>query len=168
MPVVNPDHLLEQAEGLIALDGGAPRQVDLRRAVSNAYYALFHAILTDAADDFVGKTKRQHPRYTLVYRSISHRHLRNLCEDITKPTPPNKYAKFVPSGGFGSDLVALATAFSELQEKRHEADYDPQVRIRLSEAVLAVATSKLALVRLRQSNKNKRRAFLSLVVFSAA
>lgn len=77
MAVLNPDHLLEQADRLLAPPGGgAPRQVDLRRAISNAYYSLFHAVLTDAADDFVGSTHRQSPRYALVYRSVDHKSLR--------------------------------------------------------------------------------------------
>ena len=109
MPVLNPDHLLEQADRLIAPPGGgAPRQADLRRAISNAYYGVFHAIVTEAADDFVGKTQRQTPRYALLYRSIDHRSLRTLCEDVVKTTLPAKYSKYQPSGGFGPDLLALA------------------------------------------------------------
>jgi hypothetical protein len=54
MPLLNPDHLFEQAERLLALSGaGAPRQADLRRAISNVYYAVLHAILAAAADAFV-------------------------------------------------------------------------------------------------------------------
>ena len=71
MPVLNPDHLLEQADRLMASTGrGAPRQADLRRAISNAYYGVFHAVVTEAADHFVGRTQRQTPTYGLVYRSI--------------------------------------------------------------------------------------------------
>ena len=33
---------------------GKPRQSDLRRAISTAYYALFHALAKDGADLFVG------------------------------------------------------------------------------------------------------------------
>jgi hypothetical protein len=167
MPVLNPDHLLEQADRLIAPPGGgAPRQADLRRAISTAYYAVFHAIVTDAADDFVGRSHRHAPRYALVYRSIDHRSVRGLCEDVVKTTPPAKYSNYVPMGGFGPDLIALATAVVELQEKRHAADYDPLFRARMSDAVLAVATSRTALVRFRAASRARRKAFLSLLVFS--
>ena len=51
MPVPDPAHLLEQAERLAAAPAkGQPRDADLRRAISTAYYAIFHAILTAAAD----------------------------------------------------------------------------------------------------------------------
>jgi uncharacterized protein (UPF0332 family) len=52
--ILNPDQLFEQAEKLIAIPAGRPRQVDIRRAISSAYYAIFHAIITAAADQFVG------------------------------------------------------------------------------------------------------------------
>jgi len=51
---LNPDHLFEQAERLVAPPpAGPPRQVDLRRAISAAYYGLFHFCLIAAADEFV-------------------------------------------------------------------------------------------------------------------
>jgi uncharacterized protein (UPF0332 family) len=40
-----PDDLLEQAKTLAATDPRRPRQSSLRRAVSAAYYALFHEII---------------------------------------------------------------------------------------------------------------------------
>ena len=167
MAVLNPDHLLDQAARLTAPPGGgAPRQADLRRAISSAYYGVFHAVVTGAADDFVGRTQRHTPRYELVYRSIDHRSLREICEDVVKTTLPAKYLKYEPKGGFGPDLIALATAVIELQEKRHAADYDPLFRVRMSDAVLAVATGRTALVRFRSANRTRRKAFFSLVVFS--
>lgn len=117
MPLLNPEHLLEQADRLLTPpSGGAPRQADLRRAISNAYYALFHTIAAEAADDFAGRTQRHTPRYALVYRSINHGALRKLCEDVVKTKLPNKYASYEPSGSFGADLIALATAVNDLQD----------------------------------------------------
>ncbi len=166
MALLNPDHLLEQARRLTTPPGaGAPRQADLRRAISTAYYGVFHAVATEAADGLVGTRQRHTPRYALVYRSIDHGRLRTICEDIVKPTPPARYTKYLPSGGFGSDLVAVATAISELQERRHSADYDPLFRAKASDAVLAVATARNALIRFRGVNRAQRKAFVSLVVF---
>jgi len=167
MAVLNPDHLLEQADRLIAPPGGGtPRQVDLRRAISNAYYAVFHAVMTEAADDFVGKTHRQTPRYALVYRRAEHRSLLRLCEDIRKDTLPARYSMYEPVGGFGSELRSFATVVIQLQEKRHEADYDPLVRVGRSDAALAIATGREALTLFRRASPTRRRAFLSLIVFS--
>lgn len=73
MAVLNPSHLFEQANKLIAIQVGPPRQVDIRRAISAAYYATFHATITAAADQFIGVTNRDTSRYGLVYRSKASR-----------------------------------------------------------------------------------------------
>ncbi len=39
------DDLLEQANHLARRERGRPRQASLRRAVSSAYYALFHLLI---------------------------------------------------------------------------------------------------------------------------
>jgi hypothetical protein len=166
MSVPDPDHLLDQAERLIAsTGGGAVRQVDLRRAMSNAYYALFHAVTTEATDDFVGRTHRQTPRYMLVYRSVGHRSLRRLCEDVVKETLPGRYSRFAPEGGFGPDLQFFANSFAELQDRRHLADYDPLFRATRSNTVLTVQRGRDALGRFRDANRTLRRALLILVLF---
>src|SRR5437667_2139211 len=48
-----PDHLLEQAQLLTNLNQRRPRQASLRRAVSTAYYALFHLLISDACRSVV-------------------------------------------------------------------------------------------------------------------
>jgi hypothetical protein len=167
MAVLNPEHLLDQANRLATpLAGGAPRQADLRRAISTAYYAVFHGILIAAADDFIGRSLRTSERYALLYRSVDHRALRALCEDIPKATLPAKYAPYSPSGGFDPDIVALASAVADLQERRHAADYDPRLAVSASDAALAVSTARVALARLNSASRTSRKAFLTLVVFS--
>ena len=166
MALPSPGHLLDQAHRLTApLGPGAPRQTDLRRAISSAYYGVFHAVVAAAADDFAGRTKRHTPRYALVYRSIQHKTLRALCEDIVKSNLPAKYQDHVPKGGFGTDLEAFANAVVDLHEKRHKADYDPRYRVSTSDAVLAVATGRTALSLLTNANRTRKKAFLSVVVF---
>ena len=119
MAPLNPEHLFEQARKLTEPDAGRPRQADLRRAISAAYYGLFHAAVTAAADLVVGANNRSTNRYELVYRSADHKSLRGLCEDVSKQTMPAKFKPYVPQGGFGFDLKAFATAVVDLQEKRH-------------------------------------------------
>jgi uncharacterized protein (UPF0332 family) len=165
--VLNPDHLFEQAEKLILPPAaGPPRQVDLRRAISAAYYGVFHYMLISAADEFVGVTKRGTPRYALIYRSVDHRALRALCNETSKPTLPAKYQRFVPAIGFSGDIQAFANAFVGLQEKRHTADYDPSGRVKTADASLAIATARDAVKRFQQADEADRRAFLDLLLFS--
>lgn len=165
MAILNPDHLFEQAEKLIASQAGRPRQVDIRRAISAAYYAIFHAIITAAADHFVGVTNRDESRYGLIYRSVDHRWLKKLCEEVQKPTLSTKLRRYVPTGGFGTNITAFAAAAEELQEKRHSADYDVMIRVNRSDAVFAISTARAALNRFSNAGQSERVAFLSLLLF---
>jgi hypothetical protein len=164
--ILNPEHLFEQADKLSSPPpAGPPRQVDIRRAISAAYYGIFHAAITAAADQFVGVTKRSASQYGLVYRSVDHIWLRTLCDEVKKPTLTAKYAPHAPSNGFGPNIIAFAAAVLELQQKRHAADYDPMIRVRTSDAILAVRTARAALARFNKASSTRRKAFLSLLLF---
>jgi uncharacterized protein (UPF0332 family) len=165
MAILNPEHLLEQAEKLVAPPAaGPPRQVDLRRAISSAYYGLFHFALTEVADEFVGATQRTSSRYTLVYRSIDHRALKELCNEVRKQTPPSKYAAYLPAGGFDQNVQIFAAAAVDLQEKRHNADYNPQQRYTTFDAKLAIETARNAVLSFQRANLELRKAFLTLLL----
>lgn len=144
---------------------GPPRQVNVRRAISAAYYGAFHFALTAAADEYVGKTKRGSPAYTLAYRSVDHRALKELCEEVKKTMPKPKVQRYAPANGFGANLQAFASAFVELQEKRHAADYDPSIRVKTSDASLAIATARSAVRRFKRASSARRKAFLALLLF---
>jgi hypothetical protein len=160
------EHFFEQAEGLAtAPAAGPPRQVDLRRAISSAYYGVFHFVLAAATDQFVGVTKRNTGEYGRVYRSTDHRQLRELCEEVRKPNLSAKYAGHQPRTGFGPNIAAFGAAFIELQEKRHSADYDPMIRVKISDAQLAIKTARAAIVRFENANRTRRKAFFSLLLF---
>lgn len=165
MPVLNPDHLFDQAGTLAAPpQAGAPRQADIRRAISSAYYGVFHFTMIALADEFVGITQRSSTRYVLVYRSTDHRTLKDICNDLAKQTPPQKYAPYLPGNGLGPDIEAFATATVELQEKRHRADYNPEPRFRVSDATFAIGTARSAVRRFKRASQERQKAFLTLLL----
>ena len=57
--------LLEQALRLAKLDAKKPKQANLRRAISSAYYALFHMLVNEACRVQVGRstTRRRRVRF---------------------------------------------------------------------------------------------------------
>lgn len=166
MTILNPDHLFEQAERLIGRPSSGPtRQVDIRRAISAAYYGLFHATLAGAADLFVGVTKRSSNLYALAYRSVDHGSFRDLCFEARKTQLPQKYRQYVTAGAFGANIQDFAGAAIDLQEKRHSADYDPSIRVKISDAILAIKTARDALVRFNAADSDQREAFLGLLLF---
>jgi len=164
--VPNPEHFFEQAEQLVSSPASRrPRQVDLRRAISNAYYAVFHATLTAAADNAIGRGARASTPYRLVYRSVDHRGLRELCKEIQKTTQIAKYRQYAPRDGFGPNIGAFAQAVVELQIRREAADYDPLTIFKRSDARLAINLGRRALQRFEAALKSHRDAFLSLLLF---
>jgi hypothetical protein len=165
MPILDPFHLFDQADRMVTpIGAGAPRQVDLRRAISSAYYGLFHFCLSAAADEFVGVGQRATPRYALVYRSIDHRILKDICIEVCKQRAATKYVPYIPRGGFDPKIQAFATAATELQERRHLADYDPMPRFRTPDAKLAVSTARSAVSQFDGANVDHRKAFLTLLI----
>ncbi len=166
MAVLSSDHLLDQAAKLVVPPpAGPPRQVDVRRAISAAYYAVFHHVLTAGADAFVGVTKRGSPHYALLYRSVDHRSLRELCSEVRKQKPNRKYQQYAPADGFGADIKAFSTALIDLQEQRHAADYDPSILVRTYDAKLAIATAQNAIKRFYHADIDQQKSFLTLLLF---
>jgi uncharacterized protein (UPF0332 family) len=111
--------LIEQAEHLATRELKKPRQASLRRAVSAAYYALFHMLI----DDAVLKLIPIAPDLLRVQaqRAFTHRDMRNACEQFTKPSNPIARLLVRP---VESELQTVAETFVELQFRRHSADYD--------------------------------------------
>lgn len=165
MAALNPEHLLDQAERLIAAPpAGPPRQVDLRRAVSSAYYAVFHFVLTALADEVAGRTQRGTPRYELVYRSVDHRQFYSLCDELRKSSPKQKLLPYLTARGPGVNMQAFAAAAVDLQQQRHRADYNPTPRFRTSEVQLIISTARGALTRFQRLTAPRRKAFLTLLL----
>ncbi len=94
-----------------------PKSIFLRRAVSDAYYSLFHALAFLCADTLVGVTKRSDASWRRVYRSLEH--------GIAKTELQRKEVRSLDAG-----IKLIASAFLQLQEERHYADYDPVTRLR--------------------------------------
>ena len=122
-----PEHLLEQADALIdPASRGRPRQADLRRAVSAAYYALFHFLIDEACTLMLGA--RAHAGLgNLMRRAFDHGPMKQVSESFSAKLKPAHRAAL---GGVDvpPPLQRVAAAFFELQKKRHEADYNLGVR----------------------------------------
>jgi uncharacterized protein (UPF0332 family) len=124
-----------------------PRQNDLRRAISTAYYALFLAMAKDAADMLVGVGKnRPDKAWSHVYRSLQHGDAKSACDAVRNLNFPDT-------------IKSCADAFVALQQKRHEADYDPDYRVRRQYALEAIQQAENAIRDLKASPKRDRRAF---------
>jgi hypothetical protein len=158
--ILNPEHLFDQADDLTA--SPTPRQADLKRAISSAYYGLFHAVLTRAADQIVGTGKRSTNLYELVYRSADHARLKAVCNQIANES--SKIAPYMPSARFGTEIKDVARAIVDMQEKRHTADYNPLFRATRSGVKLSLREARAALQKFQTAPEADVEA-LSLLLF---
>jgi len=116
-----PDDLLEQAKHLANRERTRPRQASLRRAVSTAYYALFHLLVREATLNW----KRADQR-ALFARFFEHGKMKAASEKRLGEI--SAYFKTNPPQGHDFDcathLGRVTDAFSQAQQLRHSADYD--------------------------------------------
>jgi hypothetical protein len=69
-----PEDLLEQARHLVKREPKRPKQASLRRAISTAYYALFHLLILETVLNW----RRAEDRVKLA-RMFEHAHMRSIC-----------------------------------------------------------------------------------------
>jgi hypothetical protein len=150
----DPEDLLRQADALAG--NAAATQADLRRAISAAYYAVFHFCATAGADMILGADARSSPRYSLVYRSLDHSRFRAL---------PNRLKELItPTNGFGS-IGDFARNAANLNEERNLADYDPSRNYTASGAKIAISEARQAIEWFKSCTQEHQEACLLLLLF---
>ncbi len=88
-------------------------QANLKRAVSTAYYAIFHFLIEDACQNWT----RSEQRFALA-RVFEHKRMADASS--------SRVAKHKNATGGSPEfhLYSVANAFCQIQQKRHQADYD--------------------------------------------
>jgi hypothetical protein len=148
--VIAPQHLLAVASDLAKLDSHRPRQASLRRAVSTAYYALFHLLIRSSVSAYVGfgPTPAHREIGETIARWFTHTRMAEVCGQFTGPTVPSKLRKALPRGVNGvaasTALQSVARAFLDLQQARHDADYDHSKRFTRQGVLTHIAQAEQA------------------------
>ena len=93
-----------------------PRQSDLKRAISTAYYALHHALAREAADLLVGKgVSRSTDAWVQVHRSLEHGFAKDIGMTVWRVVGGFALAAIVAvpvSDLSSSDVTAIAQSVS--------------------------------------------------------
>ena len=135
---MTPADLLDHAERLIAPPPNRPRQVDLRRAISAAYYALFHQLSGDAAELYASAPATA----AALRRLVEHAGLQHAAQRFRGGTVPAALAAVcTPS----PELRRVATDVTALQSLRHAADYDLARTFDKPTAVAAIESARATL-----------------------
>lgn len=120
-----PSDLLEQARHLANREPKRPKQASLRRAVSTAYYAIFHLLSIETAKNW----KRPAERF-IVARMLDHTRMGKVCK--AKRDKLNEYLNTRPTPGRDLDILkhlhVITNTFGEMLEHRHRADYDGAIK----------------------------------------
>ena len=116
------DELLDQAEHLALLDDDPPRQANLRRAASSAYYALFHLLTWETTALYANDPALA----SQIGRTLNHMDMRKVSEAFLKGRLPEALEGVKPpaTDPAWADLKFVTSMFIQLQQTRHEADYD--------------------------------------------
>ncbi len=150
-------NFVKTARALLPAKPGRPRNTDLRRAVSTAYYAMFHCLARSCADALIGGsgTVRKTDAWIRTYRALDHNAARRRCRD----------AKGI--GRFSENTRLFAEAFAQIQNQRHLADYAPDAVFRKSEVVQRIIEAEDAINIFQKESMAKRRAFAAYVLFKS-
>jgi hypothetical protein len=161
---IDPAKLIEAAHEHANHHGGAgrPRPIWLRRAVSSAYYALFHCLGRQAASHLFPEARRE--EQLRLARSFNHRAIKDVCEWIAGRSGhvPQHSRRLVQSLQ-GTSMVGVADVFCDLQEARHLADYDHLAPFPKAAVLGYIQDAERAMQTLDAQRDRDRQAFFSLV-----
>lgn len=116
------EDLLEQAESLARREPKRPKQASSRRAISTAYYGVFHLLTGETAGLLLRGTKAR--LRSALARAFSHSEMAAASKSFGSGTMIDILARSIGTASVPTDLRIVAAAFINLQQARHEADYD--------------------------------------------
>ena len=129
-----------------------PTDEHVRRAISNAYYALFHALAMSNADALIGT-----PQDTLsvtawsrVYRGLDHGTARRELQRHRHE--------------FSVGARAFTDAFQELQNQRHAADYNHSESFTARQADAWLARVEAAIIEYLLADRSERAYIAALTL----
>ena len=143
---MNPKDFLDVSWKLIDFKRGRPRPVDLRRAVSTAYYALYHCLAKSNADLLVGRSGLRRA-WTQSYRALNHNAAQKRCKN-------NAMMSLFPP-----EIRLFADVFCMQQIARNEADYNPLKKFYQYEVSWSIIDAEMAINAFMQADRAHRRAF---------
>lgn len=169
MPVLAlHNDLLLQARHLASQEPKKPRQASLRRAISTAYYALFHLLVFEGTSRLIAnKPVKLRPQ---IRRAFAHGEMKAACEfftgkGISDPSNSNNLLHLLAMP-IEVQIINVAGSFIDLQQARHSADYDHLAQFTRVNALLKVRQAEQAFLDWKAvRNAPNVNAFLSTLLF---
>jgi len=131
---------------------GAKNATFKRRAVSTAYYAVFHAIAELCAREILGGARTNSYEFEKVYRALEHGSLKSVFN--------------APPLNANVQLKQLGILISKLQSERHRSDYLPKRKLYTAKTCAQhLASAKLAITLLEALSRDDRKALAVTLLF---
>ena len=153
---MNPARLISIATQLALSSGDTPeRQDDLRRAVSTAYYAMFHTLANSNANALIGAPENDddNAAWNRTYPALEHGAARSRFQHTGHMDP------------FPRVVKEFADTFNELQRERQSADYNPDHIFTLSGALQIIDHARQAIFTFAGVSPKIRRNLATYVLF---
>jgi uncharacterized protein (UPF0332 family) len=130
--------------------GQPPTDEHIRRAISSAYYALFHALAASNADALIGAPQDRitAAAWSRVYRGLDHGTARRELQRYRQE--------------FSTVSQIFADTFQDLQNRRHSADYDHNAVFTAQEGSVLLAESEAAINDYMRADRSER-AYIAAV-----
>ena len=164
------DDLIALAEQLATMDRGKPKQAHLRRAVSTAYYALFHLLVEESCRVQMGSASSQKAYRHSLGRAFVHTVMKDACRSYAGGTLPSTIAKGLPQSSkmyaVPKPIQLIASRFVDLQESRHAADYDLRERFKRSDVLKLIDETRADVDAFRKTGESDDRKFFLLCLIA--
>ncbi len=124
--------------------GRLPTDEHIRRAVSNIYYALFHALAESNASALIGSPGNglTAAAWSRIYRGLDHTTARRELQRHRE--------------AFSVQTRRFAEAFADMQQLRHMADYDHSAAITINEVSTWLDDAEATILNYLQSPLSER------------
>ena len=152
--MIDPQELIATCYRLVPHAGIPPSsEGDMRRAISTAYYAVFHTLAASNAELIAGQPQSAMTAYAWdrVYRRLDHGRAQNNLRPVL--------TQLSPSG------VNFVRTFIDLQDLRQQADYSPHASIILSDVINIIAQAETAIASFAQLSEEERRFIAAQSLF---
>lgn len=133
--------MLAVARELLALKATHHEEEVVRRAVSTAYYSVFH-LLTEAATGLY--VSPGSPATGVLRRTLNHEPMKAVSGMFSKGNYPKVFQDVASKMPVSADLKVVAKAFVDLQIEREKADYEFGIKMERSEATLLIEKAEKA------------------------
>ena len=125
------------------LASGQPSQEALRRAISTAYYAMFHALATSNANLIVGlRTPANQSDWTATYRSLRHFRAENPLYGW-----PHLFSPAVQN---------FALIIAGIKRQRENADYNPDANFAQNQVITWIDRVEQAIIDFNAASAQER------------